>query len=220
MRIKCGKCQDYHDSIAEVRACQNVMAPSKDAPWRGEPATDSQRNKIAGLFDRSPVAGKDEHEAWLIARAEDAMSGKDLSKGEASDVITYLLDLPEQKETRDNVGWPDEDEATVPAGRYALESPSDSHIVFYQVDVPGKESKWFGRTFVNVLTGAPGDFRRIAMRGSQGAEVLRRIAANPVEASTRFGKEVGQCGVCHSPLTNEASRAAGIGPVCARKMGW
>jgi uncharacterized protein DUF6011 len=33
----------------------------------------------------------------------------------------------------------------------------------------------------------------------------------------RYGQELGECGHCGRTLTDEASRAAGIGPVCASK---
>jgi hypothetical protein len=35
-----------------------------------------------------------------------------------------------------------------------------------------------------------------------------------LEAAARYGRELGQCGLCGRDLTDEASRAAGIGPVC------
>ena len=34
-----------------------------------------------------------------------------------------------------------------------------------------------------------------------------------------YGKRTGRCGVCHRPLTNPASIAAGIGPICAGYFG-
>jgi hypothetical protein len=37
-------------------------------------------------------------------------------------------------------------------------------------------------------------------------------------AAMRYGKELGRCGVCDMPLTNEESRELGIGPVCRAKL--
>jgi hypothetical protein len=37
------------------------------------------------------------------------------------------------------------------------------------------------------------------------------------ESSIRYGLELGHCGRCGRELTNEASREAGIGPICAGK---
>ena len=44
------------------------------------------------------------------------------------------------------------------------------------------------------------------------------MAADVVEAVKRFGLERGVCGVCNRGLTNEESRALGIGPVCLAKL--
>lgn len=125
----------------------------------------------------------------------------------------------------------------VPAGRYALLEGGDDAmswsavdrqdlvkfkeptVVFYQVDRP-TEGRYKGRTFVKRLIGAPGSYRKEPVRGMREARVLQAIAKDPREASLRYGKESRVCGVCHSPLTTEASRARGIGPVCASKTGW
>jgi hypothetical protein len=47
--------------------------------------------------------------------------------------------------------------------------------------------------------------------------VVALIAQNPRTAMIRYGQELGECGDCGRTLTDEASRAAGIGPVCIRK---
>lgn len=39
-------------------------------------------------------------------------------------------------------------------------------------------------------------------------------------ASNRNGRELGHCGVCGRTLTDEESRARGIGPICAENNGW
>jgi hypothetical protein len=45
----------------------------------------------------------------------------------------------------------------------------------------------------------------------------RAIAGDPHEAMLNFGRKIGKCGHCGRVLTNQASREAGIGPVCAGK---
>lgn len=113
----------------------------------------------------------------------------------------------------------------IPAGRYALYSPShengahQSHWRFYQVDFPTKPM-WKGRVFVSQLFGAPGDYRKEPRRGDAARAILEAIAGDPNKAMTDFGLQSGTCGKCNSPLTNEESLARGIGPVCLRKMGW
>jgi hypothetical protein len=60
----------------------------------------------------------------------------------------------------------------------------------------------------------------VSMPRSQQYDILDRIAADPVGAAERYGLEIGKCGICHRTLTNDISRARGIGPVCAERWGW
>jgi hypothetical protein len=48
---------------------------------------------------------------------------------------------------------------------------------------------------------------------------LQIIAANPMEAAVRYGRQTGRCSCCGRELTNKASIDAGIGPICASKWG-
>ena len=43
---------------------------------------------------------------------------------------------------------------------------------------------------------------------------IAEIAADPVEALVRYGKLIGACGYCGRTLTDEQSRADGVGPEC------
>jgi len=98
----------------------------------------------------------------------------------------------------------------VPAGRYAI-TGEDGVLRFYVVDRP-TEGRWAGYVFVSVQ--ASDELHRVRDRAAREA-ILATIAIDPRDASIRYGKELGQCGVCGRTLTNEESRAAGIGPVCA-----
>lgn len=100
----------------------------------------------------------------------------------------------------------------VPAGRYAVDN-AEGVLRFYVVDRPD-EGRWAGRTFVSVLASD----ERHPVKGDAARAVLAKIAEDPRAASIRFGRELGVCGVCGRTLTDEASRAAGIGPVCAGKF--
>lgn len=46
------------------------------------------------------------------------------------------------------------------------------------------------------------------------------VAADPLNAAIAYGKRYGKCSVCARTLTDEASVARGIGPVCAERFGW
>ena len=41
-----------------------------------------------------------------------------------------------------------------------------------------------------------------------------------VKALSTYGQEIGRCGVCHRHLTDEESRAKGVGPNCAARLGF
>ena len=112
--------------------------------------------------------------------------------------------------------------ASIPDGRYAL---TFSNKVTRFLKVEQGKGKWAGATFVTLLVANGGhgvaslaEYKISAYEKRQA--VLALILANPEGASKKFGEHIGACGVCGRILTDEASRAAGIGPVCAGKMGW
>jgi hypothetical protein len=49
-------------------------------------------------------------------------------------------------------------------------------------------------------------------------ELLKTIAADPINAMNQYGMALGECGVCGRTLTNKDSRLQGIGPICAAKI--
>jgi hypothetical protein len=50
-------------------------------------------------------------------------------------------------------------------------------------------------------------------------QAVEAIKVDPKGAMRTYGQQIGQCGKCHRPLTDETSRAEGIGPEC-RKRGF
>lgn len=146
-----------------------------------------------------------------------------LPKQGASMMIDWLKTQPAHKavEREDTFGPSVSDlprADIVPAGRYAIDTNDGAHndIAFYRVDRPD-EGRWAGYVFVKLLVG--GDEQRVPFAMTRG--VLLRIAEVGAEAaSLRYGREIGECGVCGITLTNDESRARGIGPICAAKAGW
>lgn len=216
--IKCAHCKGKHETVSEVRECSGTTVMTLEDAG-AELATIKQVGYITMLMEKKevPTSSGWPSVAILLKRADDVLGGKMVTKQEATEVIAYLVTLAWKEQAADK---PEVDNAgrDVPAGRYAL--GSDEAMTFYQVDRPGLDSQWAGHVFINRLVGAPGDFARYRIRGSERTRVLNMIAEDPKAASLRYGQNVGECGVCHSPLTNESSRAAGIGPVCAAKKGW
>jgi hypothetical protein len=103
----------------------------------------------------------------------------------------------------------------VPAGHYAVESSGVNDLNFYRVDVP-TSGAYAGSVFVKVIIGGHPD---INVPRSKKAAVLQQIADAGVEASARlYGTSIGRCCQCNRTLTDEVSRAAGIGPECAKRV--
>lgn len=103
--------------------------------------------------------------------------------------------------------------AQVPEGRYALVIAGSTS--FYQVDKPNT-GRWAGFVFVKVQASD----ETYPLKGQGAVDVLSRIAQDPQEAMLRYGREIGRCGHCGRTLTNEESRAAGIGPICRERIGF
>lgn len=103
----------------------------------------------------------------------------------------------------------------VPRGSYGLETPGSqftNDITFFSVWINDDGSRWTVRMYVS-------DERVKLARTTQYA-VLDAIAENPEEAAACYGHNIGKCGLCGRKLTNDESRARGIGPICATKAGW
>ncbi|QDF17572.1 hypothetical protein SEA_YAGO84_40 [Gordonia phage Yago84] len=104
----------------------------------------------------------------------------------------------------------------VPAGRYAIETGEGAanELAFYKVDRP-TEGRWAGRVFVKLMRSD----EEVRLSWATTKAVLAKIAeAGAEDASKRYGREIGECGVCGRTLTNDDSRAQGIGPKCAEKF--
>jgi hypothetical protein len=151
------------------------------------------------------------------AETRDMIDGG-LTKEQASKWISRLLSIREDLRRTTTVRRANnvpEPLPAVPAGRYAIDG-ADGSVDFYRVDRP-TEGRWAGYTFVKLQVSD--EFKRLDISHSR-TSLQKIIEAGPEQASKRYGKEIGSCGVCGRTLTNNDSIAAGIGPVCAEKMGW
>lgn len=138
---------------------------------------------------------------------------------QASNMIEWLLALPRQQrsEPATDTTTPD-----VPAGRFALRTADDPQLRFFKVDRP-EEGRWAGRTFLSEIFGGGfgDDGRREPIRDrARREEILNAIlAVGPIKAAQCYGIELGHCGRCGRTLTDETSRAFGIGPDCREAWG-
>jgi hypothetical protein len=144
-----------------------------------------------------------------------------LPKPGASMLIDWLREQPMKSRHQDTFGPSVSDlprADIVPAGRYAIDTRlgAINTVAFYKVDRPD-EGRWAGHVFVKHVVG--GDELRMSRADSR--VILLRIAEAGAEAaSARYGHMIGECGMCGRQLTNDESRARGIGPICAAKAGW
>ncbi|AKF14614.1 hypothetical protein AVJ28_gp45 [Mycobacterium phage Baee] len=142
-----------------------------------------------------------------------------LTKAGATTMIDWLKSLPREVNVRiDEQRYEPAATTEVPAGRYAVETEdgATNALAFYKVDRP-TEGRWAGYVFVKLMLSD--DEQRLSQKASKA--ILQKIAAvGPAEASARYGHEIGECGVCGRTLTNDESRAYGIGPDCRKKLGW
>jgi hypothetical protein len=101
----------------------------------------------------------------------------------------------------------------VPSGHYAVEITDDrgtvSTLKFFYLDIEGK-----------LFAQASDELHLITNVNGYREIVLSVIRKDVKEASLRYGREIGRCGICNRTLTDEVSRANGIGPVCQAKMSW
>jgi hypothetical protein len=125
-------------------------------------------------------------------------------------------------ETKEAAGL---DLSALPPGRtyYAVPN-SDGKTTFLVVDRP--DDKWAGWAFVRQFIGGQGIAQRLGSQRPGGfyrgqwEALINAVLADPQAAAERFGKELGHCGACNLPLTDEDSRARGLGPICAAKGLW
>lgn len=141
---------------------------------------------------------------YVVEHGEDQQA---VDRSMASGIIDELFKAPRRADRRTTPQqWPQ-----VPAGRYAL--ACEDRVRFFQVDRP-ERGRWAG--FVFLSEQASDEFYPV--KGQRGQDALAAIADNPQEAMERYGRELGVCGACGRTLTDEESRARGIGPVCSRKF--
>lgn len=110
----------------------------------------------------------------------------------------------------------------VPAGYYATRRPDEPETIdYYKID-EGKKGKWAGYKFARRVLGgtSSGDrkLRTVEMTNMQQRLALQAITQAGIEDSQNlFADTLTRCKDCSSPLTDETSRAARLGPVCRNK---
>jgi hypothetical protein len=167
--------------------------------------TQKQSDFMVRLVNERDVTSLSDEQQQYIVRVIQGLSVP--TPAQASRIIDALLALPRKAD-------PVETSPDVPAGRYAVVNPSSGVTEFFKVDRP-EDGKWAGYVFVKQQ--ASDDLYPV--KGARRDEVLARIAVDHRAAMVLYGHELGACGNCGRTLTDEVSRAMGIGPDCAAKLG-
>lgn len=188
--MKCGHCHEHHANSDEIFTCGSKHG------WRSAPRKVTVEAVQEELDKPGPLWG------WNDGRPTRQVKPTEERR---EDKRWTLI------ETVNKVG------ATVPVGRYALRNHGGAanDILFVHVERDDK-GRYAGKTFVKQQLGP--NVERMPMVRQRDA--LVRIAADPSGAAQLYGQKMGVCGVCGLALTNEESRAYGIGPVCRKNMGY
>lgn len=194
------------------------------------PATDAQVKYLEGLLAKRAWQGTELDAVGNLllkvledSKAEGGYVPKHLMAERASWLISELKKLPYRTAQAQPEEPASEHQATataknelaalleqVPNGGYAVED-KDGTLHFYAVKVVFKDT---GRR--GVREQASDTLHR--MYAGQQVGALRRIVAAGVKAAAhRYAEELGMCYVCRRTLTDETSRALGIGPICRDK---
>lgn len=197
--IKCGNCGNYHGSISEVKSCHGIGSETVQVTQPTNPATEKQMNFLRSLLEER------EH----TFDVETAISVGSSDRKAASKLIQELLECSK----REPLVPVDNDAPEVPAGRYAVEDGQT--LRFIHVDRP-EEGRWAGYLFVKEQAGD----EKFPVRNKVRRDALLSLIDEQgvLECLSRYGREIGQCGVCGRTLTDETSRSYGIGPVCRDKI--
>ena len=94
-------------------------------------------------------------------------------------------------------------------------------LQFFKIDNVA-DGKWAGWVFVKRQAGD--NYDRIGRQRPGGmyegafTDLLGMVTRHLQEAMQQYGTELGQCAVCNRSLTDETSRARGIGPDCWERL--
>lgn len=235
----CGNCKGNHDTVQEVRSCYGSALALAERPnevssvepvWPDRTPRHGARTPVPETYTaRNEPVVTEKQAAFidkLLSERESLESAVNMhpegwrcnikTKAQASEFISGLLKVEKDKANKPPII--NEILADVEDGYYAIPSQTGNNdLDFIRIGTnQGRqhpERKGWRR--VQRVIGGQGNQ---TMRNTEATAFARVLSALPAselkEAQVRFGRELGQCGVCGKHLTDETSRAAGIGPTC------
>lgn len=221
--IKCGNCKGSHKTVSEVQACyggglkvKTVATPVEPIAIEEAGITEKQEVFLNKLLDERPALRTVEN-LWPDVIAK-------MTKAAASKWIETALDAPKEVASAPKTGGKlNSILQEVINGYYALPSKTGNNdLDFIRIaENQGKVNPANkGKRRVQRFIGGTGPIQISFPEQVTFAEAIAKLTPEEQAFSRAlFGREVGQCGCCGKPLTDQVSRANGIGPDCAKK-GW
>lgn len=202
--ISCSHCHGIHLAVGYVRSCSGVSAPQAPThvpmDWTVPPVP-REEPIVQGQYPSRVAESLGTHRPEISAE----------------DAVAKMRAAQERKEAEEAAAkraryaaWRSIPVYAGGRGYYALEMDGSTH--YFKVSRP-KEGPHKGKTFVEEQAGDA--FHK--MGWVRTGQVLDAIAAAPEAAGLLYGQTIGRCYRCHRTLTDAESRAAGIGPDCAKK---
>ncbi len=177
-----------------------------------------QREYLLDLINKKVVKDSEQGKLDLIMkclRISEDPEEYGMSKAKASELITWFLRQPDKPREEQEAPFADGHREGIPDGYYALKDMPGhkNEVTFYRLRSGKEGTRWQGFQFIDMVVGGGSRYPQ------RGADVRKQIydairAAGANEARKLYGQEIGRCGVCNRELTDDTSRAMGIGPVC------
>lgn len=238
MAFKCGHCNGRHDTAAEGLKCFNQKLEAR----RNAAGDDSPKTPdfIKKEVDAQPGHMRPDAQKFLgdLLRQFGLMLTNDMTPEtipwqDGKKILSGLINARRLKASSKPYSLPDgvlhdpiakhggERRPTpqklpdCPPGHYAINSlTGNNDLDFFKVDRP-TEGQWAGRTFIKRIIGGRPDS---PVHGKTAREAIEAILdVGPEDAGILYGTKLGRCMRCNRHLTDELSRALGIGPECRSK---
>ena len=218
----------FINALAFLRATRVLLADVERDQRAATLALDPIFLGLALATDWLPKGSK--HQA-----AAESISAQWINRGSISDrqrsYAEALGDMGRKAESKGHApsAWAAElhaaiEASTIEDGYYAIPAVSgDNDLTFVRIGTTDKGNR-FMRHIIGGRPESDDDLAPLAievhacpsMEWCQ--KVLDAVAVAPGAAAATYGQHIGRCGLCHRRLTDKASRAAGIGPVCITSM--
>lgn len=219
MAVRCGRCRCYHETSADVFGCYNgqkvAVVDIGETETRSNQPTRKQveyANSLRAQVGRAPLT--DDVVAKIKRRDfSELINDLQCDVTAAKALGEWIAPKAAKSKHLQAADFPN-----VTDGFYAVPGMAGgADLVFFQVQAP-TEGSWKGCLFVKRIVGGH-EPERV---GETSARAWLAKVSTPerVLASKRlYGQQIGSCGECGRTLTNDESRAYGIGPVCLAAMG-